>query len=122
MLFRDKKEGVVKKRWIIIIAVALLLASFMIYQYFNPHSNRNIADLNIAEIQPSGSTAATDGRGIEHELGLDVPVYVQAFRNIPVPAPRTYPAASSISINLGPIKSTNNPVSIPSTDVTIANR
>jgi len=28
-----------KKRWIIIIAVVVLLASFIVYQYFNTNSN-----------------------------------------------------------------------------------
>lgn len=84
-----------KKRWIIIIAVVVLLASFIVYQYFNTNSNRVIGDLPIAEIQPSAGTAVTDRSVTEHELGLDVPVYVQAFRNISVPSPQSFPANTS---------------------------
>jgi peptide/nickel transport system permease protein len=40
----------------------------------------NVVDLIIAEIQPSAGTAVIDRAAIEHELGLDVPVYVQYGR------------------------------------------
>jgi peptide/nickel transport system permease protein len=40
----------------------------------------NVVDLIIAEIQPSAGTAVIDRKAIEHELGLDVPVYVQYGR------------------------------------------
>jgi peptide/nickel transport system permease protein len=40
----------------------------------------NVVDLIIAEIQPSAGTAVIDRAAIEHELGLDVPVYVQYCR------------------------------------------
>lgn len=99
-----------KKRWIIIIAVVVLLASFIVYQYFNTNSNRVIGDLPIAEIQPSAGTAVTDRSVTEHELGLDVPVYVQAFRNISVPSPQSFPANTSISPNnKAPVSSQTNP-------------
>jgi hypothetical protein len=99
MLFSDKKECGMKKRWIIIIAVVILLASYIVYQYFNPNSNRVIGDLIIAERQPSAGTAANDRSVTEHELGMDVPVYVQAFRNISVPSPQSFPANTSTPLN-----------------------
>ena len=78
-----------KKRWIIIIAVVILLASFTIYQKLNSGSASN--DLIATQIS-AGSNSSMARNASEHALGLDAPAYTQIFRNISVPAPQSYPA------------------------------
>ena len=85
-----------KKRWIIIIVVVLLLASFTIYQFVNSNSTP-VIDMMQAQMAPSNPSIAR--APTQHALGLDVPVYVQVFRNASVPAPQNYPAASNPAAN-----------------------
>ena len=80
-----------KKRWIIIIVVVILIASFTIYQFFDSRS-ASVVDIMVAE---QASTASTARAPLEHALAYDVPVYEQVFRNISVPSPQSYPASSS---------------------------
>jgi hypothetical protein len=87
-----KKEYVMQKKWIIIILGVLLLASFTIYQFVNSNSTP-VIDMMQAKMAPSNSSIAR--APTQHALGLDVPVYVQVFRNASVPAPQSYPATSN---------------------------
>jgi hypothetical protein len=84
-----KKECVMKKRWIIVIGVVLLLASFTIYQFVNSNSASN--DILLAPQY----TNQTGHAPIEHAMGSDMPFYTQVFRNASVPAPQSYPATSN---------------------------
>ena len=80
-----------KKRWIIIIAVVVLIGGFTIYQFFDSHS-ASVVDIMVAQ---QASTASNARAPLEHALSLDVPIYVQVFRNASVPAPQSYPATSN---------------------------
>ena len=78
-----------KKRWIIIIVMVLLLASFTIYQFVNSNS-APVVDLIVA--QYADPNTPVDRNAIEHSFGLDVPVTERIFRSIAVPSPQSYPA------------------------------
>ena len=96
-----------KKRWMIIIAVVVLIGAFTIYQFLNPKSTS--IDYNIAQYAPSNSSIVRNAN--EHTLGLDVPVYVQAFRNISIPSPQSYP----VTYNSAESSSSNNVSVTPET-------
>jgi hypothetical protein len=66
-----KKEFVMKKRWIIIIVLVLLLASFTIYQFVNSNS-APVIDMMQAQMATNSSI---DRGPIEHALGVDTPFY-----------------------------------------------
>ena len=62
--------------WIPVTVILVSMVVFLLVRFIPG----NVVDLIIAEIQPSAGTAVIDRAAIEHELGLDVPVYVQYGR------------------------------------------
>ena len=82
-----------KKRWIIIIVVVLLFASFTIYQFVNSNS------APVIDLMATQYSAQTGHTPIQHALGADMPFYTQVFRNIAVPSPQSYPATYNPAAN-----------------------
>jgi PKD repeat protein len=79
-----------KKKWVIIIAVVVLLASFTIYQYV--HREPHMVDLIQAQMAANSGSETIDRAAVEKALGLDKPFYTQIFSNLAVPAAQNYPA------------------------------
>jgi hypothetical protein len=94
MLFQEIiKEYAMKKKWIIITSLAVLIGAFAISQTF--FQSVNEIDLMIAQMAPAAGDEKIDDAGIERALGLDVPVFQQIFRNISIPSPQSYPTSSN---------------------------
>jgi Domain of unknown function (DUF4349)/PKD domain len=97
-----------KKRWIIIIIVVLLIASFTIYKFFNSGSIKTNA--MIAQQLPSAGNEEAERGTMEHALGLDVPFYTRIFSNLTVPAPQNYPVTNNSISNTNNTFPTTTPV------------
>ena len=97
-----------KKKWIIVTIVILLIASFTIYQFFNSGSTKT--DAIIAQQLPSAGNEESERGAMEHALGLDVPFYTHIFSNLAVPAPQNYPATNNSISNTNNTFPTTTPV------------
>ena len=97
-----------KKRWIIIIIVVILITSFTIYQFFNSGSTKT--DAIIAQQLPSTGNEEDERAALGHALGVDVPFYTRIFSNLTVPAPQNYPAVNNTISNTNNTFPTTTPV------------
>jgi hypothetical protein len=101
-----------KKRWIIIIIVVILIASFTIYKFFNSGSIKTTA--MIAQQLPSAGNGEAERVATEHALGLDAPTYTRIFSNLTVPAPQNYPAINNSISNTNSSIPSTTPINLPS--------
>ena len=101
-----------KKRWIIIIIVVILIASFTIYQFFNSGSIKTNA--MIAQQLPSAGNEEAERVATEHALGLDAPTYARIFSNLVMPAPQNYPAINNSISNTNISFPSTTPINLPS--------
>ncbi|HEX9897416.1 MAG TPA: DUF4349 domain-containing protein [Dehalococcoidales bacterium] len=96
-----------RKRWLVIIAMVVLIAAFIVYQCF-PSSSGTIVDMMIA--QNAGPYFSENARAeLEMNLGLDKPAYTRIFDNFAVPAPQSYPVSNYYSSSSGSNTSTASP-------------
>jgi hypothetical protein len=80
LLNNTKKENPMRKRWVVIIGIVVLIAAFIVYQYYHSRSATKIEMIegDIIDSKMAFDKSSFDRSVTESALWLDVPVNISS--------------------------------------------